>query len=63
MDEQQVNEAIQRKQIEDSLRQDFEGLLSTRVARYLQVKPHPIISNRHFAAASAECALIFRDGH
>ena len=63
MDEQQVNEAIQRKQIEDSLRQDFEGLLSTRAARYLQVKPHPIIQNSHFAAASSECVFLYRDGH
>ena len=63
MDENKVRRLIQQKQVEESIKQEFEGSLSARVARYLQVKPHPIISNMHFAAASAECALLFRDGH
>ena len=56
-------ELIQRKELEDSLRQEFEGTLPDRVARYLEVKPHEIVPDRHFAPVSTECALLFRDGH
>ncbi len=63
MDEKDIQRLILQKQIEDSIRQEFEGTLSERVTRYLQVKPHPIIPNAPFAAASAECSLLFRDGH
>lgn len=56
-------EAIQRKQLEESFRQEFEWTLADRVARYLDVKPHEIVPNKHFAPVSAECALLFRDGH
>lgn len=30
---------------------------------YLELKPHGIIPNSHFAAVSAECPLLYRDGH
>ena len=63
MDEKDIQKLIERRQIEDSMRQEFEGTLSERVTRYLQVKPHPIIPNAPFATASAECSLLFRDGH
>jgi hypothetical protein len=63
MDKKSVHEAINRMQIEDSLRQEFEGTLPNRVSRYLQVKPHPIIGNTHFAAISSECRYLHRDGH
>ena len=63
MDDKARDELIQRKQVEDSIRQEFEGTLADRVARYLQVKPHIIIPNEHFAAPSTECSLLFRDGH
>ena len=63
MDGKTVRELIQKKQLEDSFRQEFEGTLAHRVERYLQVKPHEIVPNTHFAAVSAECALLFRDRH
>lgn len=50
-------------QTADSIRQEFERTLSERVERYLQVKPHEIIPNAPFAAPSAQCSLLFRDGH
>jgi len=63
MDEKTIHELMQKKLAEDSIRQEFEGTLADRVARYLQVKPHLIIPNKHFAAASTECSFLFRDGH
>jgi len=63
MDEKTIHELIQKKQTENSIRQEFEGTLADRVDRYVQVKPHIIIPNEHFAAPSAECSLLFRDGH
>jgi len=54
---------LQRKQIEDSIRQNMEQTLQDRVTRYLQVRQHWIMPGTHFAAPSAECTLLFRDGH
>lgn len=60
MDVQQI---MQRALTEDSIKQGFEQTLSSRVERYLRVKPHGIIPLTEFAPVSAECALLFRDGH
>jgi hypothetical protein len=54
---------IQKFELEETLRGEFEATLPDRVRRYLEVKPHGIISYEHFSAASTECALLFRDGH
>ncbi len=63
MDKKTVHELIQRKQVEDSIKQEFEQTLSDRVTRYLQVRSHEIVPYTHFSAASAECCFLFRDGH
>ena len=63
MDNYNARELIQRKQTEESIKQEFDLTLPDRVIRYLQVKPHGIIPNTKFAAASSECSLLFRDGH
>lgn len=60
---EKVIQQIQKKQIEDDLRGEFELTLTDRVNRYLAVKPHEIVTDTHFAAVSAECASLFRDGH
>ncbi len=54
---------IQRKQTEDSIKQEFEQSLTSRIERYLKVKPHGIVPSTQFAPVSAECTLLFRDGH
>jgi hypothetical protein len=54
---------IEKAQLEDTLKQEFDFSLKQRVERYLDVKPHGIIPNSHFAAVSAECHLLYRDGH
>ncbi len=48
---------------QDGIKQEFEQSLSSRVERYLKVKPHGIIPLTKFAPVSTECALLFRDGH
>jgi len=63
MEEKKINELIQKKMVEESIRQDFEYTLSDRVDRYLEVKPHEIVPDTHFSAVSAECSSLFRDGH
>jgi len=63
MDEDTKRELFQQAQTADSIKQEFEQTLSERVERYLQVRPHQIIPNAPFAAPSAECSLLFRDGH
>ena len=58
-----MNERIERKQLENSLRHECQDNVSERVDRYLQVKPHPIAPVTHFASVSAQCALMYRDGY
>lgn len=54
---------IQQKSMEESIKQEIEQTLSLRAQRYLKVKPHGIVPNTQFAPVSAECSLLFRDGH
>lgn len=54
---------MQRIYTEDGIKQEFEQTLPSRVQRYLKVKPHGIVPYTEFAPASAECTLLFRDGH
>ena len=58
-----VQETMQRVFAEDGIKQEFEQTLSSRVERYLKVKPHGIVPLTEFAPVSAECTLLFRDGH
>jgi hypothetical protein len=60
MDPQEI---IQRVVTEDGIKQEFDQTLSSRVERYLKVKPHGIVPLTEFAPVSAECSLLFRDGH
>ena len=54
---------IEKAQTEDDLRQEFDQTLSQRVERSIEIKPHGIIPNSHFAAVSAECYFLYRDGY
>lgn len=58
-----IQEMMQKALTEDGIKQEFEQTLSSRVKRYLRVKPHGIVPATAFAPVSAECALLFRDGH
>jgi len=56
-------EMMQRVFTEDGIKQEFEQTLPSLIERYLKVKPHEIVSLAEFAPVSAECFLLFRDGH
>jgi len=58
-----TDKIIQKKLIEDTIKQEIEQTVTYRAERYLKVKPHGIVPLTHFAPASAECTLLFRDGH
>ena len=58
-----THDTMQRIITEDSIKQEFEQTLSSRVERYLKVKQPIVVPYTEFAPASAECALLFRDGH
>ena len=57
------NNLIQQKLLEDSINQEDKQTLALRAQRYLKVKPHGIVPYTQFAPVSAECTLLFRDGH
>jgi hypothetical protein len=63
MNKEEKHKLFQLAQATDLIKQEFEQTLSERAERYLLVKPHEIIPNGPFAAPSAECCLLFRDGH
>lgn len=58
-----MQKILERKQTEDDLRSEFEGTIKERVSRYLEVGHQKIIGAHHFAPASTECLLSYRDGH
>ena len=58
-----TQDTMQRIITEDSIKQEFEQTLSSRVERYLKVKQPIAVPYTEFAPASAECALLYRDGH
>jgi len=63
MDNNDIQQLIQKRQLEETLRGEFEATLEDRVDRYLGVKPHEIVAHTHFAQVSTEISLLFRDGH
>jgi len=54
---------IEKARLKDTLKQMFDLTLEQRIKRSLELKPHGMIPNSHFAAVSAECHLLYRDGH
>lgn len=54
---------IKRRKIKDDLRSSLEQSIDQRVTRYLEINHQWIIGNHYFAAASAECIELYRDGY
>lgn len=54
---------VEKAQTKDTLEQEFSLTLEDRIKRSLELKPHNIIPNSHFAAVSAECFRLYRDGY
>jgi len=63
MDREEISKAIQRQQLADSLKQDFIGTLDERISRYQELDFIEVTPNDHFAPISAECIILYRDGH
>jgi len=63
MDEEEVGKAIKRHQLEDTLRAECLGTIDERIERYLELNFIEVTPNEHFASISAECILLYRDGH
>ena len=63
MDQESIQGAVRRQQVEESLKQECEQALVERVNRYIEISHARIIPNHYFAPPSAECLLSFRDGH
>jgi hypothetical protein len=53
----------ERRQIEDSIKNEVLRTLSDRATRFLQVRGTMLVPFTPFAAPSVECAEQFRDGH
>jgi hypothetical protein len=58
-----VSKIVEKRRVEDRLRQEFEQTLFSRIQRWLSVKPHHLISYNYFSRVSSECYLLYRDGH
>lgn len=58
-----TKKTVEKARIKDTLEQEFTLTLDQRVNRSLELKPHGIIPNSHFAAVSAESHDLYRDGH
>jgi len=56
-------QAIKRRQLQDGLRSSLEQSIDQRIDRYLEINHQWIIGNHYFAAASAECIELYRDGY
>lgn len=60
---EQPDPLTERRQIEDSIKNEVLRTLSDRADRFLQVRGYVLIPDGPFAAPSVECAEQFRDGH
>jgi len=63
MDKEEVLKAINRKELEENLKQEFLATLDERISRYRELDFIKVTPNAHFASVSAECILLYRDGH
>lgn len=63
MKNQKIKKLVWEKETEQSFRQEFEQSLPERIRRLSELNVAWMIPNHHFAPASAECILLYRDGH
>ena len=63
MDEEEVRKAITRRQLQDTLEQDFLTTKNDRISRYLELDFIKVTPNTHFAPITIECMLLYRDGY
>ncbi len=63
LDQENIQQLIRHSQLRSDLKQTDEATLDARVERYLEIEHQFIIGGHHFAAASAQCIDLYRDGH
>lgn len=63
MDREEIQGAIKREQLKDSLGQDFLATIDERLSRYQELDFIKITPNAHFASVSDECIRLYRDGY
>lgn len=63
MDEKEIRKAIERRELEDTFREDCFNTISDRVTRWLELNFPKIIPNTYFASISDECIRLYRDGY
>ena len=64
MDNEQLKQAVRRQRLEEELKQDYLGLVSERVSRYMELNFIPVVPNvEPFVPVSAECIILYRDGY
>ena len=63
MDPDSEHSQVERHRLIQELANNCQAVAEERVDRYLRAQHHGIVANTPFAPASAECILLFRDGH
>ena len=64
IDEEEIRKAIRRAELEHMLKAECLGTISDRITRYLELNFTKVTPNEQpFAPISAECILLYRDGH
>ncbi|SEJ68937.1 hypothetical protein SAMN04244572_04914 [Azotobacter beijerinckii] len=58
-----MNDEYRRLQVKNALKAELDATVDERVTRHLSVNHQNIIAGHHFAAASAECLDLYRDGY
>ncbi|GAI03072.1 unnamed protein product, partial [marine sediment metagenome] len=63
MEEEEIRKAIKRAELEHILKGECLSTIGERVTRYLELNFSQLTPNAHWASISAECILLYRDGH
>lgn len=63
MNDKEIKLVLQKQRIKEALISEFNTSIEEQVCRYIEIGHQWIIGNHHFAAASAECINLYRDGH
>jgi len=62
-DEEEIQKAIKRRELQDTLRGECLSTINERVTRYLELDFIEVTPNEPFASISAECIRLYQDGY
>ncbi len=63
MDKKEILKMVNRKRLEDDLKQFSLATIDERISRYQELDFIKITPNTHFASVSSECILLYRDAY